>query len=475
MKIQLLNTTLENLEERIKTIACAGALSRFDGTVSEVFEDRDNYDDNLELINLVMKLGHKSIAEHDYFVFALENVTPIVEQTIISYRLTSFTIKSRRNVDFRKAGFYVPIFKDNAGNVLKNNQELQKIYMTYTQSLFNKYADWVDEGLPIEDCRYILPYSFYSNIIMGCDAHELLRMVSDMLYGKISHITEIHELGLNLLNIIKENAPYLVESLEKEKNKAYNADKLEFLDLYEKCPKKDVPLLDKVYLTDCTNDLDLKVIINALMARYQIDYNSAYTLLKNMMDYNPDIKKDVIEAIVKNKSQRELEQGIFTFQIPISLAVLTHLTRHRMQSLMIPEFTNFNLENYITPKSVAKSHLDEFNEIFKNNKEMRDFFKENGVREEDLVYFLLSGNACNVTTTMNARTLLWISRMRCCNKAQWEIRDIANSMVQLASMNAPLIGDKLGASCEILGYCPEGKDSCKNRGVVIKPKKEKHS
>lgn len=475
MKIQLLNTTLEDLEERIKTIACAGALSRFEGTVSEVFEDRDNYDDNLKLINLVMKLGHKSIAEHDYFVFALENVTPIVEQTIISYRLTSFTVKSRRNVDFRKAGFYVPIFKDNAGNVLANNKELQKIYMSYIQSLFNKYADWVDEGLPIEDCRYILPYSFYSNIIMGCDAHELLRMVSDMLYGKISHITEIHELGLNLLNIIKENATYLVESLEKEKNKAYNADKLEFLDLYEKCPKKDVPLLDKVYLTDCTNDLDLKVIISALMTRYQIDYNSAYTLLKNMMDYNPDIKKDVIEAIVNNKSQRELEQGIFTFQIPISLAVLTHLTRHRMQSLMIPEFTNFNLENYITPKSVAKSHLDEFNEIFKNNKEMRDFFKENGVREEDLVYFLLSGNACNVTTTMNARTLLWISRMRCCNKAQWEIRDIVNSMVQLASVNAPLIGDKLGASCEILGYCPEGKDSCKNRGVVIRPKKEKRS
>lgn len=474
MKIQLL-TSVEDLEEKIKTIACAAALSRFEGTVSEVLEDRANYDDNLKLINLVMKLGHKSIAEHDYFVFALENVTPIVEQTIISYRLTSFTVKSRRNVDFRKAGFYVPVFKDHAGNVLANNQDLQKIYMTYTRSLFDKYADWVDEGLPIEDCRYTLPYSFYSNIIMGCDAHELLRMVSDMLYGKISHITEIHELGLNLLNIIKGNAPYLVESLEKEKNKAYNEDKLEFLDLYEKRPKKDVPLLDKVYLTDFTNDLDLKVVISALMARYQIDYNSAYTLLKNMMDYNPDIKMDVIGAIVNNKSQRELEQGIFTFQIPISLAVLTHLTRHRMQSLMIPEFTNFNLENYITPKSIAKTHLDEFNEIFKNNKEMREFFKENGVREEDLVYFLLSGNACNVTTTMNARTLLWISRMRCCNKAQWEIRDIANSMVQLASMNAPLIGDKLGASCEILGYCPEGKDSCKNRGVVIKPKKEKRS
>lgn len=472
MKINLLgNNTKEHVEKKLQIVASAGALSRFDGTVTEVFESNNNYEDNLKLANLVIGLGHKSIMEHDYLVFALEDVTPIIEQIIISYRLTSFTIKSRRNVDFRNAGFYVPEFKDNNGNVLENNRELQTTYKTYMQSLFDKYSLLVDEGIPIEDCRYILPYCFYSNIIMGCDANELSRMISDMLYGKISHITEVHELGLKLLEIVKEHAPYLVKSLKKEENNANNDDKLEFLDLYEKTPKQNVPLLDKVYLTDYTRDADLKVVLSALMVRYQIDYNSAYTLLKNIMDYNPDIKKDIIRAIVNNKSQRELEQVIFTYQVPISLAVLTHLTRHRTHSLLIPEFTSFNLDNYVTPSSVAEKHLDEYTEIFKNNNVMRDFFKENGVRDEDLVYFLLSGNACNVTTTMNARTLMWISRMRCCNKAQWEIRNIANTMAYLASVNAPLIGDNLGPSCEILGYCPEGKDSCKNRGVVIKPKK----
>ena len=96
------------------------------------------------------------------------------------------------------AGFYVPDFKDKDGNVLANNRKLRKEYKDYMQSLFDKYGDLVDEELPIEDCRYVLPYSFYSNIIMGCDANEFLRMTADLLYGKNSNITELHELGLKL-------------------------------------------------------------------------------------------------------------------------------------------------------------------------------------------------------------------------------------------------------------------------------------
>ena len=69
-------------------------------------------------------------------VFALNDVTPIVEQTIIGNRLTSFTIKSRREVDFSNVGFYVPEFHDNDGNVLENNADLQNEYRVYMDYLF---------------------------------------------------------------------------------------------------------------------------------------------------------------------------------------------------------------------------------------------------------------------------------------------------------------------------------------------------
>ena len=57
--------------------------------------------------------------------------------------------------------------------------------------------------------------------------------------------------------------------------------------------------------------------------------------------------------------------------------------------------------------------------------------------------------------------------MRCCNKAQWPIRKIANQMVADVRKVSPLLAEGLGPSCMTEHYCPEGKDSCKNRGIVV--------
>lgn len=465
MKVVMIgNDTQEELEKRIQIVASAGNLSRANGTVTEVIDRNNDYDLNLKLARAIVGYGHKSICEHDYLVFALENVTPIVEQTIISYRLTSFTIKSRRNVDFRNVGFYTPDFRDEEGNILSNNDDLKKQYDKYMNELFKKYGDLVDLELPIEDCRYILPYSYYSNIIMGCDANELLRMTSDMLYGKISHITEIHELGEKFAEIIREKVPYLSRALDNEANKEYYGDKFEYLDDIVSVKKNS--LLKETKLINYTKNADEIVLSSVLMNRYQLSSKDAKRIFNK-------IKSDVsaeklMNSLIQSKNQRELEQVIFSFETPISLAVLTHISRHRMQSLLIPEFVPlWNFNNYIIPPSIKEQHEEEYKAIFRKNNKMVDKFKKYGVRDEDLVYFYLSGNACNISSTMNGRTLEWISRMRCCLKAQWEIRDIMNKVVNDVKDVCPIIGKCLGPTCVVEGYCPEGKDSCKNRGVVI--------
>lgn len=471
MKLVMLgNDTKEEIEKRLQIVSAAGNLSRAEGTVTKVFESRNDYESNLKLARAVVGYGHKSIAEHDYLVFAIEDVTPIVEQTIIGYRLTSFTIKSRRNVDFRNVGFYVPEFKDKDGNVLENNIELQKKYSAYMQSLFDKYGDLVDESIPVEDCRYILPYSYHSNIIMGCDCNELLRMTSDLLYGKLSKVDELRNLGEQFKTMILEKAPYLSKALEKEEGKEYYNDQFDYLDNYvAQTNMVDGKLLDKVNMTNYNTNGDWVVLCNIIMNRYQVSREKAEEILHELGHYESGIKRKMMQSLIHSKNQRELEQVSFSFEIPISLAVLTHITRHRMHSLLVPDFVPlWNMENYVTPDTVVKEHESEYHEIFANNALMVDYFKEQGVRDEDLIYFYLSGNACNIYTTMNARTLEWISRMRCCNKAQWEIRGLVNQMVTEASKVAPLIGEGLGPYCKVEGFCPEGKDSCKARGVVVK-------
>ena len=70
-------------------------------------------------------------------------------------------------------------------------------------------------------------------------------------------------------------------------------------------------------------------------------------------------------------------------------------------------------------------------------------------------------NACEtkMVLTMNARSLLNFFRHRCCNRAQWEIQDVANQMLALVSSVAPNIFKNAGPSC-VCGACPEGKMTC---------------
>ncbi len=457
MKVELLgSSTKEEIERRLQIVAATAKISRSERTVTQVFESCYDYQKNLKLIKNVLGYGHKSIAEHDYLVFALENISMIMEQMIIGYRLTSFTIKSRRNVDFSNVGFYVPEFRDANGKILKNNIQLQMQYSKHMKGAFKLYKTWNAEKLPIEDCRYIIPHGSNSNLFMGCNVHELLNMTVDLL---LSDITEAKELGGYFSNIIQEKIPYLEDSLKQELEKEYNEDHLVFLDQLINPEQISNQLLDKVEMTDYTENGDQKVLLSVLMERYQCNMKEAEKILFHLREHD-GIKRKIMQGVLANKHQRELEQVLYSYQFPISLANLTHITRHRMHSLLVPEFTSFHLENYVTPETISENHLEEYNDFYNSNKQMKEQFEAQGVHPNDLIYFLLSGNACNVTTTMNARELKWISQMRCCEKAQWEIRGIANQMVELASNVTPLIGEGLGPTCKVLKKCYEGKDNC---------------
>ena len=469
MKIEYLgNTDKKSIENTMRYVASAGLLSRAKGKVFDVIESRNDYEKNVNVIKNITGYGHNSITEHQYLLFGLEDVTPIVEQTLINHRLTSFTIKSRRNVDFRNEGFYVPNFKYKDGSIVKDNEYYQNKYKEYMKNLFLKYGNLVDQQLPIEDCRYILPYCYHSTFFMGCNANELLKIVTRLKYGEESKITELYDLGCKFEEIMQVITPYFIDKLNKEKDNIKYQDNFSFLDNYIDINDK---LLDRAHLTSYTNSPDLNVCISILKNRYQLSDTDAIKVLQKLKLEDNDIEKKMVDGLLKNAKIRELEQVNFSYEMPISLASLTHITRHRMHSLMVPSFVPlWNFNNYVIPKSIQGDSLEEYKEVFNNNSKMMQTFKDVGIRDEDLIYFYLSGHACNISTTMNARNLMWISRMRCCNKAQWEIRDRINECVNDTIQVAPLIGSLLGPTCKVEGYCPEGKDSCKNGPVIIKKK-----
>lgn len=502
MRVEYLgNGNLEELEARVQRVASAGKISRTSGKAYEVYQkcgefDLDGYNravkraiangqsedsvyrerftaynSDLRFAKRVIGMGHGSIAEHDYIFLSIDDVTPVVEHTLIGSRLASFTIKSRREVDFRTNGFYVPDFRDKDGNLHKDNDKLKEIYINHMQNLFNEYGNLVDSGIKLEDARYVLPYCFNSNIFMGMDARSFVKLTKYLLYGKASNITELKSLGDEFLKIIDEKIPYMSDEVRKKPSS--NDDSFSYLDSFvrETGVSFDNKIHDKVSLVNYPSNSDDIVLASALQERYQLSQDKASLMLEECSKEDPSFKEKLMKVIFSNDEQRELEQVNFKFDIPISLAVRTHLERHRMQSLITPDFVPlWSLDNYDVPTGLTEEQKASYNELFKRNKEMRDYFLALGVNENDLVYFYQAANKCNVLTNINARSLAWISRMRCCNKAQFAIRKIANQMCGEVKEVSPLIGSNLGATCDVFGYCNEGKESCGK--ILAKRRKE---
>ncbi|MDN5332660.1 MAG: thymidylate synthase [Tepidanaerobacteraceae bacterium] len=83
-----------------------------------------------------------------------------------------------------------------------------------------------------------------------------------------------------------------------------------------------------------------------------------------------------------------------------------------------------------------------------------------GVDKEDARYILPMGTCTNLVVTMNARSLYNFFHLRCCERAQSEIRQLARMMLDEVRKIAPNLFKKAGAPCEATGYCPEGAFSC---------------
>jgi thymidylate synthase (FAD) len=62
-----------------------------------------------------------------------------------------------------------------------------------------------------------------------------------------------------------------------------------------------------------------------------------------------------------------------------------------------------------------------------------------------------------IVVTMNCRELLNFFRQRCCARAQWEIRRLAQEMLKICKQGLPAVFGNAGPKCVELGYCPEGE------------------
>ncbi len=224
--------------------------------------------------------------------------------------------------------------------------------------------------------------------------------------------------------------------------------------------------------------------------------------IDSLMDGLTDEKvESFLEMLASIGHESPIEHISFTFGIEeVSRSFLAEVTRHRIASFSVQsqryvEETNFK---FVTPPEISNDEtaLEIFNEQMKSSIEtynkLADILKDNhyktfiseGFNEktakqraqkkaiEDARFVL--PNACNtkMIVTMNARSLINFFKLRCCNRAQWEIRAVATEMLRLCCQVAPTVFKNAGPACVRDGKCPEGKMTCGKMNEVIKNFKE---
>ncbi|WP_407399394.1 FAD-dependent thymidylate synthase [Anaerovibrio sp.] len=212
----------------------------------------------------------------------------------------------------------------------------------------------------------------------------------------------------------------------------------------------------------------------AMSARLCYSASGAEELSERMTD--EQVQK-LLAKIIKMGHASTMEHVSFTFGIEGVSRVLTHqLVRHRLASYS-QQSQRYVAEHdfeYILPPSIeekaeAKARFQNLmDDIQKAYNELADM----GIPKEDARYVLANATETKIVVTMNARSLMHFFNLRCCNRAQWEIRELAYKMLEQVKKVAPLLFKNAGASCVATGHCPEGAMTCGKFAEMIKMRED---
>lgn len=252
----------------------------------------------------------------------------------------------------------------------------------------------------------------------------------------------------------------------------------------------------KIKLLACTPDAE-RIVASAAKVCYA---NGTVDDVMNTTDIQVE---KFLEKLISIGHESPIEHVSFTFAVEGISRVLSHqLVRHRIASYsqQSQRYVKLDQFKYVIPPSFHKqtSSFHIFEKHMKDSqiaydrivddmvhRQIEDFlgcavssvedskhliptkvfsgFEKRAIEDARFVF----PNACATTMifTMNARTLMNFFHHRCCDRAQWEIRGMANEMLRLVQKACPTLFKWAGASC-VKGVCPEGKMSCGNLKTI---------
>ena len=237
-----------------------------------------------------------------------------------------------------------------------------------------------------------------------------------------------------------------------------------------------------VTLLACTPSPETIVASSAKLCYSPSDIS---TLMEGL---TPEKTASFVEMLAEIGHESPIEHASFTFGIEgVSRSLLAQITRHRIASYSVQSqrYVKEAAFEFVVPPEIEKipQAKEEFLRAMVEDQAhyesltatLKAAHKERLLQEgkpektadrlaekqaiEDARFVLPNACATKMIATFNARSLMNFFAHRCCNRAQWEIREVAEQMLALVKEQAPHLFAHAGPPC-LFGPCPEGKMSC---------------
>ncbi len=389
---------------------------------------------------IVFGLGHASVAEHACFNFDVIGVSRLAIEYLEHFRLASYTEKSQRYIKIEDDGLIPeefaaePVRSAFLQLVRKQNAFYHHACGEIKKALLEKGEEAGEASLKArEDARYALPLAIRGQLGMTVNARTLENMIQKLLAAPLA---EVREMGQRLYEQCGNLVPSLVKYTKPDLyhlNQAKLADVLPVVSL----KSRPVSVKDTVRLLSHSLNPDDSVLSTLLFRSRAVLFEDAVAAVKKMTEaQKKSLFLETFRGISSYHSvRREFENTDFTFEITLSATAFAQLKRHRMGTLIAqgyqPEL-GITIPGTMFEACVESGYLDLVHEV---SKVYRQLEAEN---RDAAPYCLTNGHRRRVIFKINARELYHFARLRADEHAQWDIRSIADRMLEIVKEIAPL-------------------------------------
>lgn len=392
---------------------------------------------------IIFGLGHASVAEHAVFNLDILGVSRLAVEEIQRMRLCSYTEKSQRYI-LLDEDFVVPeelregdLEEPFRALLREQNDFYRRAYERLRPYVFEQNPELASsrqnhrmlEGLAKEDARYGL--SLATTVQLGETINA--RNIESLIARTAGHrLAELRDFSKRVHAVVAEMAPSIVKYTEASSYLVRTPDSLRSQAVA--VPIGRSPRPKEVVLLDVPEDAEVRIVAALLHTHGHTD---AESYRAHAAALSPEERLRVIRASLEHLGPhdsvlREFEHADLQYELIVSAACFGQLKRHRMATLTTQDY-EVPLGVTIPPSFEAIGLVEEFDRLRTESEALYDRIREE-VGAPVAPYVLLNAHRRRVLWKINVREIYHVSRLRLDAHAQWDIRRVAERVVELARL-----------------------------------------